>query len=182
MRMRRISALVAVILIATPAFALNRSRVHAGDRVGVLESIIGGHNGAERALVRELQQRGVDAFAADVTYDELVRGSGGPAAVWYVEIAVGGIEAPTGGIAVGLGPVATTVDVVQSDIVAQVRLFDARTLDEIERYDVQRRGKNIVPAGVGLGIWPFRAWLPVRWSRDNEIARETAARILQESR
>jgi hypothetical protein len=176
--------LILVLLIAAvPALALNFSRVHAGDRVGVLESIVGGHDGIERALVRELQQRGVDAFAADITYDELVRGHAGPEAAWYVEIATGGGEAANGGVAVGLGPVTTAVDVVHSDIVVQVRLFDARTVEEIDRYEIRRHGRNVVPAGVSVGIWPFRAWVPIAATfRENDIAREAAARILQENK
>ena len=181
--MRRLALAVVLIISALPAFALNRSRVHAGDRVGVVQSLIGGHNGVERALVRELQERGVDAFAADITFDELAGGRPGPEAAWYVEIATEGIETPNGGVVVGVGPVATAVDVTRSEVVAQVRLFDARTLEEIDRYDLHRRGRNVLPAGVSLGVWPLRVWLPVDWSsRDKGVARDAAARILQESR
>ena len=183
--MRRAVVLTLLMLLSIPAFALNRSRVHAGDRVGVLRSVPGGEaDPVERALVRELRRRGIDAFDAAATYDDVVRGSE-TRADWYVAIAGGEREAPLGGIGVGGGGIATTVVVVDSDVAVQVRLYDGHTFDEVEHYDVRSRHTNVVPTGVGVGGRVLWAWLPLALlSRDPSaaIARDAAMRILQESR
>lgn len=158
--MRRTLLVLLLLLIAIPAFALNRSRVHAGERVAVLETIPGSHDDVERALVSELRRRGVDAFAADITIDELLRGSGGPDAAWYVEIGA-------------------------TEKSAEMRLFDGHTLEEIDRYDMPLHGRGMIATAVGFRVGPIGALLPfgiLTGESAGAIAREAAARILRENR
>jgi len=183
--MRRTALLVVLVLVSIPAFAINRSRVRAGDRVGVLRSFPGERDPIERSLVRELRARGIDAFDAEVTYEDLVRGDAASAA-WYVEVSFAGHEAPACGVGVGAGPVSTTVAVVDSDIAAHMRLLDGRTFEEIDAFDLRRHGRSVQPTGIGLGGRAIWAWLPLafltRTGAVDEMARDAAARIAQESR
>lgn len=135
-------------------------------------------------LRRELRALGFDAFDARIRYDDLSRSE--PAdADFYVEIVSShAVHRPVGGVATGVGSVGIEVAMVISRVAAEVRLYDARTLDLIERYDLQQNKTAILPTAVGVGgrsVWAYIALPFIHYGQyraaAHEVARDAAARI-----
>lgn len=190
MTMKRLMFLLACAM-TVPAFGLTVTP-RPGDRIGVLR--ISGRLGyrAERAVANavqndlrgELLDLGFNAFDARVTYDDLLRnGPGG--ADYYVEVVSGYASGrPVGAVGTAIGDVALEVGVVVSRVAAQVRLYDGRTLNAVETYDLQKESTAVVPTGVGIAgrsIWasimlPFVQYGQYRTAA-RSIAHQAAARI-----
>jgi hypothetical protein len=183
--------LLLCLLAALPAFALNRSP-RRGDRIGLLQMSERYSQGAERSVAQtvqrdlqeELRAYGFDAFDARLTYDDLSRRD--PAnADFYVEVVSSdAANRPVGGVATGAGNIGVEVSVVVSRVAAEVRLYDGRTLEVIERYDLHQNRTAILPTAVGIGgrsVWAYIALPFIHYgqyrSAAHEVAREAAARI-----
>jgi hypothetical protein len=177
--------------MAVPAFALTRAP-RPGDRIGVLRMSDRYSYGAEQTVAgtiqsdlrRELRALGFDAFDAAVTYDAMLR-SGPGDADFYVEVVSGRAGGrPVGGIGAGAGGVAVEVAVVVARVAAEVRLYEARTLNLVESYDLQKNSTAVIPTAIGIGgrsIWaaimlPFVQYGQYR-AAAREIAHQAAARI-----
>jgi hypothetical protein len=177
--------------MTVPAFALTRSP-QPGDRIGILRMSDRYGYGAEHTVAntlqhdlrRELRALGFDAFDTGMTYDELSR-QGLPNADFYVEVVSShAANREIGGIGTGAGPVAVEVAIVVARVAAELRLYDARTLDIIERYDLQKKNTAVVPTAIGVGgrsVWasimlPFVQYGQYR-AAAREVAHEAAARI-----
>ena len=185
--MRRV-ALLLCLFVVLPLFGLTRP-MRRGDRIGVLRAPDEyAYQAITKAIAKdlraELQSRGFHTFSTDVTFNELQQGDGAPAD-YYVEVvssSAAGREYGAAGAAVG--PVVVDVAVESSEVAAEVRLYDGRTLELLDRYELQRKQTTAVPAGVGIGtrsIWAAFALPFVRdaqfRARAHDIAREAAARI-----
>jgi len=177
--------------MAVPAFGLTRSP-RPGDRIGVLRMSEHFSYGAERMVANALQhdlrdellKLGFSAFDARLTYDD-VRQRGAENADFYVEVISSRASGrPMGGVGAAVGNVAVEVAVVVGQVAAEVRLYDGRTLNLIERYDLEKRGTAVVPTGIGIGgrsIWasimlPFVEYGQYR-AAAHDVARQAAARI-----
>jgi hypothetical protein len=189
MAMKRLILLLACA-IAVPAFALTRPP-RPGDRIGVLRMSDRYTHGPEQTVAKtvqadlrnELRDRGFDAFDARVTFDELRRGT--PNADYYVEIVSSHtLNHPIGGVGAGQIGIAVEVAVVVSRVAAEMRLYDGRTLDLIESYDLRKDKTAVVPAAIGMGntrLWLFAAIPFLQYGQyraaAHEVAAEGAARI-----
>lgn len=190
MAMKQLMFLVAFAM-TVPTFGLTVTP-RPGDRVGVLR--ISGHfddraertvaNTVQNYLCGELQDLGFDAFDARETYDELLR-NGPSGADYYVEVVSGYASGrPVGVVGAAVGDLALELGVVVSRVAAQVRLYDGRTLNEVETYDLQRDSTAVVPTAVGIGgrsIWaaimlPFVQYGQYR-SAAHAMAHQAALRI-----
>jgi hypothetical protein len=177
--------------MTVPAFGLTVTP-RPGDRVGVLRISGRFEYRAERSVAStvqndlrgELQDLGFDAFDARATYDELLRNGPGRAD-YYVEVVSGYASGrPMGAVGAAVGDLALEVGVVISRVAAQVRLYDGRTLNVVETYDLQKDSTAVVPTGVGIGgrsIWaaimlPFVQYGQYR-SAAHAVAHEAALRI-----
>ena len=170
--------------MTVPAFGLTRSP-QPGDRIGILRMSDRFGYGAEHTVAhtlqndlrRELRALGFDAFDAGVTYDDLSR-RGPASADFYVEVVSGhAVNRPVGGVGADAGGVAVEVAVVVARVAAEVRLYDARTLDVIERYDLQKNNTAVVPTAIGVGGRSVRAtiMLPfVQYGQYRAAARDVA--------
>jgi hypothetical protein len=174
-----------------PTLALSRAP-HPGDRIGVLQISDRYDYGPERTVARtvqsdlrnELLDRGFQAFDARATYDELRRFEQGNAD-YYVEIVSSHSQHnPVGGVGVDVGAVGATVSVVVSRVAAEVRLYDGRTLEMIERYDLRSQNTAVLPTAVGVGgrhifaffAIPFMQYAQYR-AAAHAVARDAAIRI-----
>jgi hypothetical protein len=183
--------LVLVAAITVPAFALT-SPPHPGDRIGVLRSSADYDYRAEHIVAntvqidlrRELRKLGFDAFDTRLTYDTMLR-SGPGNADFYVEVVSGSAaDRPIGGVGGSAGGVAVEVAVVVAWVAAEVRLYDARTLNLVERYDLQKKKTAVVPTAIGVGgrsVWAA-IFLPlVQYGQyraaAHDVARQAAVRI-----
>ncbi|PYL83876.1 MAG: hypothetical protein DMF17_12285 [Verrucomicrobia bacterium] len=80
--------------------------------------------------------------------------------------------------------IAVEVAVVVGRVAAEVRLYDGRTLNIIESYDLHRDNTAVVPTGIGIAgrsIWaaimlPFVQYSQYR-SAAHEVAHQAALRI-----
>jgi hypothetical protein len=177
--------------MTVPAFGLTRSP-QPGDRIGILRMSDRFGYGAEHTVAntlqndlrRELRVLGFDAFDTGVTYDALSR-SGPANADFYVEVVSGdAANHSVGGVGTGVGSIAVEVSVVVARVAAEVRLYDARTLDVIERYDLQKNNTAVVPTAIGIGgrsVWatimlPFVQYGQYR-AAARDVAHQAAARI-----
>lgn len=193
--MKRAALALALVLISAAAFALDTTK--RGDRVGVLRSPARWANDSEgyvsdsvlRYLREELKQNGVDSFDMQRTLDELVQ-DGGPAADWYVEIASSNADADSyGGIGVSGRHGSVEVAVVVSRVAAEVRVYDGRTLELVDKWDLRKRNTMVVPTSIGVGsrhayVWlalPIVQWAQLR-SASRSVAQNAAAHVTELAR
>lgn len=186
---RLIFLLIAAIAVPTFGFTVTP---RPGDRIGVLR--ISGHfeYRSERSVAatiqndlrRELQDLGFNAFDARMTYDELLRNGPGEAD-YYVEVVSSYASGrPVGAAGAWMEGFGVEVGVVVSRVAAQVRLYDAHTLNEVETYDLGKDSTAVVPTAIGLGgrtVWaaimlPFVQYGQYR-SAAHAVARQAALRI-----
>ena len=173
-----------VCLAALPLFGLTRP-LHRGDRIGVLRS---GEPGVAQTIAstlrNELAERGFEAFDARATFDDL-RDQNAPAADFFVEIASSSAGGHAlGGLGTAIGAIGVEVGVVRTNVDAELRLYDGRTLALIDRCALQKSSTTVAPTAVGFGarsIWAS-IWLPIAQhgqvrAAAHEIAREAADRI-----
>jgi hypothetical protein len=184
--------LLGLLLATTPLFAINTAMLRRGDRIGVLrmsqrfdvaaEQTVA--DAIESRLPRALHDRGFDAFDTGRTYDDLRNGDA-PEAAYYVEVVgarAGDREAA--GVGVGAENVYAGIGVVVSRVAAEVRLYDGRTLELVDRWDLSKKSTAVVPTSVGIGgrfVWasialPFVHYGQYR-SAAHDVARQAAERI-----
>lgn len=191
--MRRIILLLATA-IAVPTFAFTTTP-RPGDRIGVLRMPDRFSYGAEQTIANTVENRlrhelgelGFNAFDAGTTYDELLRG--GPRdADYYVEVVSSQAAGrPVGGVGGAVGGVAVEVGVVVARVAAEVRLYDGRTLNLVESYDLQKSNTAIVPTAIGVAtrsIWaaimlPFVQYGQYR-AAARDVAHQAALRIARQ--
>jgi hypothetical protein len=65
-----------------------------------------------------------------------------------------------------------------------MRLYDGRTLELIDRFDLRQRRTTLAPTGIGVGRMPFVGWIAVPLvqraqyrAAAREVARDAADRI-----
>ena len=179
-----------LLLVAVPAFGLTKPLTR-GDRIGLLQISSEFAHDVERTvatslqknLQRELRARGFEAFDAQMTFEDARRES--PNADYYVEIVSGhAANREWGGIGTGIGHVGVDVSVVTARVAAELRLYDAKTMEMIDRFDLAKRNTAVVPTGVGVAsrsVWAFVALPFVNYaqyrSAARAIARDAAERI-----
>lgn len=190
MEMRRLLFLFA-FAITVPAFALTRSP-RPGDRIAVLRMSEQFSYGADQTVARavqndlrrELRALGFDAFDARATWEELSH-QGRPNADFLVEIVSSqAMSHPVAGGGVAAGAMAVDVAMVVARVAAEVRLYDARTFNEIARFDLHNNNAAVLPTAIGIGgrsVWAFFAIPFVQYGQyraaAHAVARQAASRI-----
>lgn len=187
--MKRALLVLVLCVVSTSAFALQPKR---GDRIGVLamrERYVSGPEAAvaERIATRltsELQQRGFDASYVNRNYDELDRNAAGNAD-WYVEIVSSDSHAsPLGGVGIGGRHMGGEIAVVVNRVAAEMRLYDGRSLELIQTFDLRKRTTALLPTAIGVGgrhAWAFIAVPLFEYARYRSmagaVARDAAAQV-----
>lgn len=190
MAVKRLIFLLAAAF-ATQAFGLTGTP-RPGSRIGVLRFSSHFEYRNERTVAsivqsdlrRDLRDLNFDAFDAGVTYNELLRrGPGG--ADYYVEVVSSDASGrPVGAVGAAINEVAVEVGVVVAHVAAEVRLYDGRTLNMLESYDLYKGSTAVVPTAIGIGrpsIWaaimlPFVQYGQYR-SAAHDVAHQAALRI-----
>lgn len=154
---------IVLLLAATPLLAINTSILRRGDRIGVLrmsERFDGSEqtvaNAIESVLPRALRDRGFGAFDAQRTYDDLRRGDVADAAYYVEVVGARAGDRQAAGVDVGVDNLYASVGVIVSHVAAEVRLYDGRTLELVDRWDLSKKSAAIVPTSVGIGgryVW-----------------------------
>jgi hypothetical protein len=188
---RHLIPLALCLAVSASAFAINVN-VKRGDRIGVLTISERHGYDAERRLAeavqnylrQELSDRGFDAFRTGETHDELRRDDRANAD-YYVEIVSSHGDANLmGAVGVGGGPIGAEIGVVVAHVAAEMRLYDGRTLELIDRFDLQQRRTTVAPTGIGIGSRPFFGWIALPFvqraqyrAAAHDVARDAAERI-----
>ena len=155
--MRKSLAIVAVSLFAASAFALNVHKLSEHARIDVLatpDRYLYGHEQRlnrimQKSLTEELTSAGFNAAVTRNTYDELERAEE-TNADYYVEVVYTDVTGrPIAEISTG-GPVGVDVGIESSRVRAEVRLYDGRTLEMLERFQLQQ--SRIVPVIEAVGV------------------------------
>jgi hypothetical protein len=173
--MKRALPILALLLAAHAAFAFDSARRPA--RIAVLRGESDAQMAVADALRRELRARGLDAFDAERTYDEVVDDRT-DIADYYVEITGG--EATTedyGGIGIS-GPHADVeLGVVVSRLAAELRVYDAATMEVLATQNLSKRSTAVLPTSVGIGgraLYAFVALPFIERAQHRSVARAAA--------
>lgn len=190
--MKRLAIVLCALLIASVALGFDPTPGR-GPRIGVLENRDRApiSSMVEQRLIHELQAIGVDAFASRSTIDDVMRDDASAEADYFVEVVNGwSQQAP---VAEGEVFTGSSTSVVLSAVVgrleAEVRLYDARTLELIDTYRLHASSSGFFPTGVGVGRRHFGAWISIPFiaqartrSAASTVARDAAVKIAAGSR
>ena len=178
--MKRLLLSLILLITASSAFAFDPSRGRV-DRIGVLAAE--DHERLDRgAMVRSyladaLRRRGLDAFNANYTYDELVR-DGHSEADLYVELVGDADERGFGGVGVGGHHGGVDLAVIRNYTSAWVRVYDGRTFQIIDTFDLSKESTAVVPTAIGVGGRHVGLWIAlpfVQYARHRAAARAVAS-------
>jgi hypothetical protein len=156
--MKRLLLFVTLLLAANAAFAFDAKRKPL--RVGVLRVADEYRHGTEsyvainvvRYLREELRNRGLDAFDAKMTYDDLARGDTPRDADYYVELLGAAATSDSyGGIGIGTYDLGVSIEVLVARVAAELRVYDAETLETVARDGLAKRNTAVMPTSVGIG-------------------------------
>jgi hypothetical protein len=141
---------LSLMLAATSAFAFDSTK--SADRIGILRGASEGGSAVERSLLRELRQRGFDAFDVGLTYEQLLDQEAVPIADYIVELNAGPTQtADYGGVDVVGRHADVSLGVVTSRIAAELRLYKGTTMELIATSDLSKRSTALLPTYVGIG-------------------------------
>ena len=155
--MKRLLAALCLLWISGAAFAFDTTR--RADRIGILlsagdfdsegETVV--EREVRRALREELAKRGFDVFDAELTLDEASR-DGVAAADYLVEIAGGDPQSEEyGGLGIGSRHIDFTIGMIVSRVAADIRVYDAETMQVIATNNLSRKSSAVVPTSLGIG-------------------------------
>ena len=187
MRRPALLLMLLVSMVTIPAFAFD-TNPRSGDRIGILRSVYEREEGNAYAaslvrsyLRRELQKRGYDAFDVRGTLPDMQDGRGRDAD-FYVELIGNGESIPYGGVGVGDRHVGVDISLIVSRVAASVNLYDGRTFEQIDSFDLQSRNTSVMPTSIGIGGRHVGLWVAVplmQWGRYRAAARAVAVDAAQ---
>jgi hypothetical protein len=152
--MKRLMIVVALAVIAAPAFAFNPATPPA--RIGILRTADDPRFDAwvEKAvlatLLDELRKQRLDPYLEESTLDEVGLDPDRDAD-YYVEIFSDSETADYGGAGVGVPHASVTLSMLASRMAAEVRVYRGRTLELVAEQSLSRNRKALLPTSVGLG-------------------------------
>jgi len=158
--MKRPLLILVALVFTVPVFAVTGSSTPAaGSRIGVLRMSDRYSYGAEQTIAttvqtelrNELRARGFEAFDAQTTLDELSRGKADNAD-YYVEIVSSrGTNDQYGSVDVAAGAVGAELSIITSRVAAEVRLYDGKSLELVDPFDLHDDRTALLPTSVGVG-------------------------------
>jgi hypothetical protein len=192
--MKRFAIAAVLFLIAAAPLAAVDLRPVPGDRIAILavpqdegrrmhddlSELIG------RVTARRLEREGFITVVLPRSIDELVEDGLADAvdAAWIVEIAWsdgrarrwGGIE---GGTDAGSATVGAGVAVVTARLAAEIRFYDARRLEMLDRFELDSHATTPALSGIGVGgRWSW-LWASLPWGDRSAYQRAAGALAIQ---
>ena len=168
--MKRTVLLISMfMMIGTTALAFDPTPAARGNRIGILTttaadddlvtlrvaSLMRGY------LARELRREGFDVFDTRATLEEIERGAD-PDADYFVEFIRGDTaDHGYGGVGVGGRHAGVDMELIVSKVAASLRLYDGRTLEVIDDFDVDAEGRAVLPTAIGIGGRHTAFWVGV---------------------
>jgi hypothetical protein len=156
--MRRLSLILALLLVAASASALTQPRrptIALLDLAPQFEMQVEAFGAMRDALKVALGKHGFDVYKTADHYDDLVESKSGNAD-YYLEI-VGNEheEHPLADGQVGVGPVAVGVTAVKNRHFLELRVYDGRTLEMLRSYQFNGSNTTVMQRFVGLYGYEF---------------------------
>ena len=128
-------------------------------------------------LRQELRSRGLEAVDAGMTYDDALEARA-TRADYYVEVI--GTEGSTddyGGVGISTGHADVALGVLVSRLAAEVRVYDADTMELVASENFSKRNTALLPTAVGAGsrsVWAMVALPFVERAQYRSVARAVA--------
>jgi hypothetical protein len=168
--MKRTVLLISILLmIGTTALAFDPTPASRGHRIGILTTTAADDDVVTLRvaalmrgyLARELRREGFDVFDARATLEEIERGAE-PDADYFVEFLRGDTaDHGYGGVGVAGRHAGVDMELIVSKVAASLRLYDGRTLEVIDDFDVYAQGKAFMPTAIGIGGRHTAFWVGV---------------------
>lgn len=173
--MKRALSVIALLLAANAAFAFDSAR--RTSRIAVLRGESDVQQVVADALRRELRARGLDAFDAERTYDDVRDGDAG-LADFYVEITGGDASTEDyGGVGISGRHGDVELGVVVSRLAAELRVYDGNTMELLATQSLSKRSTAVLPTSVGIGgraLYAFIALPFIERAQHRSVARAAA--------
>lgn len=155
--MKRLGIAFILTLLPTAVFALDVRQRPV--RIGILVPADDVQSAVAAALVDELRDRGEDAYESHLTYDDAWRDGAGDAD-YLVEIIGGDAHAADyGGLGIGGRHADVTVGVVSTRVAAELRLYDAETMELLASEPLSKKSTAVLPTGFGVGGRAIYTWI-----------------------
>jgi hypothetical protein len=155
--MRRLSLLLALLLITASASALTSRRpaIALLDLAPRYEMRVDAFGAMRDSLKAALSRHGFDAYNTAERYEELERFKSGNAD-YYLEIIGSEREAHSnGGGGVGVGPLDVGVETVKNRHFLEVRVYDGHSLEVLRTYQLDASSTSLVPSLLGVRGYNF---------------------------
>ncbi|HEX2836296.1 MAG TPA: hypothetical protein VHW00_25050 [Thermoanaerobaculia bacterium] len=166
--MKRLLAAVLVLLVPGVALAFDPDRhtPQGNVRIAILRSEPAMTPAEElvqekvvRYLTGELKKRGIDAYETAWTYDDDASAENVDVD-YYVELAAARANADAhGGVSIGGRDGEVSLGVVVSHVAAELRLYDAHTMDVLATETIAKRSSAVRPTSIGFGGGDVFAWI-----------------------
>lgn len=166
--MKRLLAAVLVLLVPGVALAFDPDRraPQSNVRIAILRSEPAMTPDEElvqekvvRYLTGELKKRGIDAYETAWTYDDAASAENVDVD-YYVELAAARANADAhGGVSIGGRDGEVSVGVVVSHVAAELRLYDAHTMEVLATQTIAKRSSAVRPTSIGFGGGDVFAWI-----------------------
>jgi hypothetical protein len=185
--MKRLIAVVLVLLVPGVALAFDPSRSAQPRevRIAILHPDSGATPDATMVqtkvihyLTSELKSRGFDAYETEWTYDDAARAEGVDVD-YFVEVTGAGANSDAlGGVGIGGRHGEVTVGVIVSHVAAELRLYDAQTMELLASENLEKRAAAVRPTSIGFGGGDVFAWIMVPFFERAQVrsAAKAAAR------
>jgi hypothetical protein len=170
MAMKRLLVVLLVFLVPGVALAFDTNR-HASPsalRIAILredadtspnERMV--HEKVVRYLTNELKSRGFDAYETDWTVDDAANATNVDVD-YYVDVISAGADADAaGGVDIGGRDGEVTIGVIVSHVAAELRVYDAHTMDVVASETIRKRNAAIRPTSIGFGGGDVFAWIAI---------------------
>ncbi|MGN6182561.1 MAG: hypothetical protein ACTHQM_02785 [Thermoanaerobaculia bacterium] len=166
--MKRLLIAVLVLLVPGVALAFNPQRRASENnvRIAILHPEPG--NSPDETLVQEkvvryltseLKKRGIDAYETAWTYEDAATNSNVDVD-YYVEVLGTRADADAlGGIDIGGRDGEVSLGVVVSHVAAELRVYDAHTMEVLTSQNIAKRSSAVRPTSIGFGGGDVFAWI-----------------------
>src|SRR5258708_9815769 len=158
--MKRVFLVFSLLLLVTPVWALKGTPdgkrplriavLHTSDRWGD-PGMDAAAAAIEHEIVGQLRQRGAEAWEARRMLEDVANDDTSPEADLLVEVTAGPARLhEIGGIGVSDTHFAATLGLVLSRVAAEVRLYDARTHELVDHYELSKSKTAVLPTSFGI--------------------------------
>lgn len=147
-----------MFMLPAAAYAFDTERGAA--RIGLLRGFDTTQQYVIDQLRNELRTRGFDAFDAELDFDEVTADDHSHLADYFVEVIGGqGEISEHGGVGIDTRHGGVSLGVLVSRIAAEVRVYDAKTMELVSSHELRKKNTAVVPTSVGVGGGSIFAWV-----------------------